>query len=376
MYRWIVIILLPIISQAAAPTWDIETVDRAAKGNRVVQISLRPDGSQHLVYTGCPDTACNESDLYYAGRKENGAWNIISVDHAGTDTGTGWFPSLSFDHQGLPHIFYANHEKQRLMYATANANGQWTKERISSGRGGWWTSSAAANGRVFVAHARFPKSGWENAALEVGTLVNGQWTFEVVDPNRNAGFFTSTALLPDGSPVISYNSVFDQPIGAIKVTFKKNDKWQIVDIDDISIKHHVAVDSQGFIHLIYQKLSPLNSANAALHDLMYATNAPNGVWKREAIQAGGVGKIKDTGTFPRITVDSKGGLHVAYVLGQNELAYGRKLSPSSNWEFYPVDQMGASIYPWIETDAKGQVHIAWEKSGKISYAVCHDCANK
>ncbi len=364
--------LLPVLSQAA-PQFEIEAVDRAAKGNRVVQLMIRPDGSQHLVYTGCSDTACNDSELFYANRSGNSDWTTTSVDNSGDDT--GWFPSISFNDSGIPHIFYADHYKQKLWYATLNG-GSWKKSQIGSGRGGWWTSSVAANGKVYMAHTKLPKSGWENAALEVGTLENGKWTFETVDAARNAGWFTSAAILPDGNPVISYNAVFNQPVGAIKIAYKKNNKWQIVDIDDISIKHHVTVDKQGFLHVVYQKVSPISSDKFpdGLHDLMYATNAPNGNWHREKLQEGGTGNVADTGTFPRITVDAKGGLHMAYIINRQNLAYARKPTASSAWEYTTIDEMGASIYPWIETDSQGQVHIAWEKSGRVMYALCKDCA--
>ncbi len=372
--KLIFLALLPVFANATAPQWEIDKVDRAAKGNRMVQIMIRPDGSQHLVYTGCSDATCEESELFYANRMGNTDWDTKSIDSSGDDT--GWFPSLSFDGNGLPHVLYADHYKERLMYATANASGKWSTSVPGSGRGGWWTSSASFNGQVYMAHTKLPKKGWEGAALEVGTLVNGKWVFETVDNARNAGWFTSMAVLPDGNPVVSYNSVFNQPVGSIKVAYKKDGKWKIVDIDGISIKHHVVTDKSGFIHLIYQKVSPVASDKFpdGLHDLMYATNAPNGTWHREKIQTGGEGSIADTGTFPRIAVDAKNQLHMAYIVNRSELAYARKANVNAPWEFSIIDSMGDNMYPWVEADAQGQVHVAWERGGNVMYAVCADCA--
>ena len=177
-----------------------------------------------------------------------------------------------------------------------------------------------------------PKQGWEGASLEVGTLENGNWNYEIVDSARNAGWFTSMAVLPNGSPVVSYNAVFSQPVGSVKVAVRQPNRWEITDIDNNAIKHHVTVDSLGKIHVVYQKLT---SAKGPIHDLMYATNS-SGSWKRSKISNANSNEIIDSGYFPRIAVDSKGGVHVAYTINNDRLAYARKMSAESDWEFYTI----------------------------------------
>ncbi|MEK6774527.1 MAG: hypothetical protein AABY64_11335 [Bdellovibrionota bacterium] len=355
----------------AAPTWNIRKIDRAASGNRMVQVTLAKNGDKHFVYTGCSDVRCAKSELYYTVLTNSDVVNKTAVDASGDDT--GWFPSLTFDANSVAHIFYADHEEQTLRYAT-NKSSRWKPEDLGSGRGGWWTSSASANNKVYFAHTKLPSSGWDTASLEVGTLENDKWTFETVDAVRNAGWFTSMALLPNGNPVVSYNTVFSQPSGAIKVAIKGETSWDIIDIDDISIKHHVTVDSDGHIHLVYQK-AVSNKDNMVLKstfDLMYATNA-DGSWKRFAIEQGGTEDVVETGSFPRITTDSKGGLHVVYTRNKDVLIYARKLTAQSSWEFFEVEPLGGSVYPWVEISSSGAVNIAYERGGNIFLATCKDC---
>ncbi len=368
----ICISILWSISSSAALKFEIERVDRAAPGNRVVQLVLTKTGDRHLVYTGCSDTSCENSELYYATNKNNQGWKAQSVDKGNKDT--GWFPSLSLDTTDQPHIFYADHEEQELRYAS-QVNGKWKLETLSSGRGGWWTSSGFKNGNLFVAHTKLPDSGWDYASLEVGHLQNGKWSFETVDANQNAGWFTSMSLLPNGNPVVSYTSVVGQPVGSMKLALRENNKWNILDIDDISIKHHVTVDKNGAVHLVYQKVSPIfdNQFPGGLHDLYYVTNT-SGSWVRERLQEGGRNGITDAGQMPRITTDSEGGLHVVSIGERNKLIYARKMSPTSNWETMTVDNLGSPIYPWVEAGQDGQIHMVYEKAGTVYYASCAECA--
>ncbi|MDZ4662830.1 MAG: hypothetical protein SGJ18_14555 [Pseudomonadota bacterium] len=374
--RLLILSLLPSVLASvalAAPEWTIEKVDRAASGNRMVQLNISKNGDKHLVYTGCSDGPCARSELFYSVLAGRSDWQKTSVDASTDDTGTGWFPSIAFDAKSIAHIFYADHEAQTLRYAT-NKDSKWKTQDLGSGRGGWWTSSAAANGKVYFAHTKLPEQGWENAALEVGTLENDKWTLEVVDGARNAGWFTSMAVLPNGNPVVSYNAVFSQPTGAIKVAIKGANNWDIVDIDNTSVKHHVAVDSAGNIHLVYQKVSSGQAAKSAF-SLVHVTNA-SGTWKRTNLQEVGDEGVNNTGYFPRITTDASGGLHIAYTTIKDQMIYARKLNANTNWEYYSFDDLGGTYYPWIEVEPSGMVSIAYERSGNIYLATCSNCSSR
>lgn len=357
------------VQAGEVPQWNIQSVDRAAPGNRIVQLTLGKDGTHHLVYTGCSDRLCEESRPFYAKKMQN--WDIQMIDDSANDT--GWFPSLALDPTGAAHIFYADHEEQTLHYAKHNGS-EWENTVLSSGRGGWWTSSAYSGDTLYFANTKLADKGWENAALEVGTLKNGTWKYEIVDSSKNAGWFTSMAVLPNGNPVISYNSVRSQPVGYIKIAYKENDKWNIVDIDGGSVKHHVATDVNGFIHIVYQKSSPKDSDKYVdgLHDLYYASNA-TGSWKKTKVQEGGLGEVGDTGTFPRMTIDSQGRIHLVYTANRDDLIYARKVSNESPWEFSVIDDMGGVIYPWIEVDHTGNAFVAYERGGNIYEASCTNC---
>ncbi len=349
------------------PQWTTENVDRIAPGNRMVQLAFDKKGQKHLVYTGCSDNKCESSELYHA-KFENNSWVRSSVDSKGGDT--GWFPSISFDANSFAHIFYADHDKQILKYAS-NQSSRWAAQKLGEGRGGWWTSSNSFENKVFFAHTKLPDSGWDGASLEVGTLENGKWNYETVDGAKNAGWFTSMAVLPNGNPVVSYSSVFSQPVGSVKVAVRQSNRWEITSIDNNAIKHHVAVDSNGKIHVVYQKLVSSSAKLEPIHDLMYATNS-SGTWKRSKISNAN-SEIIDSGYFPRLTVDSQGGIHIAYTINNDQLTYARKINADSSWEFYTVEDLGGTMYPWIEVEKNGDVHIAFERGGNVYVSSCTNC---
>ncbi|MEK6580542.1 MAG: hypothetical protein AABZ55_15070 [Bdellovibrionota bacterium] len=351
-----------------AADFKVTRIDRGAPGNRMTDMKMDSLGNLHLIYTGCSDNACEKSELFHAMVSSTGKWLKTSVDDNGGDT--GWFPSLSIDEQNGLHVFYANHEDQKMRYAYRDPSGQWKVDDLGKGRGGWWTSSAVSNKGLFVAHTRLPKSGWEPAALEVGTLENGKWNFEIVDHDRNAGWFSSMALNKEGLPVISYTTVFSQPQGFLKLAQKTKDGWEILEVDGGVIKSHVAVDSMGWTHVVYQRISP---GESSYFDLMHLTNAPDGEWKKVIVEDGAK-LIVETGGFPRIAIDAKGGLHIAYVYKNSELRYARKLAGQDQWEFKNIDPLGNGVYPWILIDTKGRVHVSYEKGTGIHHAVCETCA--
>lgn len=181
--------------------------------------------------------------IFYAVNKQNAGWKTQSVDMGNKDT--AWFPSFSLDDKGTPHIFYADHEDQKLQCATL-INNKWKTKTLSTGRGGWWTSSRFSNGKLYVAHTKLPDTGWDYASLEVGVLENDQWKFEIVDPNHNAGWFTTMALFPNGNPIVSYNSVVGQPVGAVKLASRDLDS--LVSELESKITSQVQVSEGYFIH--------------------------------------------------------------------------------------------------------------------------------
>lgn len=355
-----------ITNSASAVTWSTETVDRAAPGNRMTQIKIDKNGTAHLIYTGCSDSKCANSELFYAIKNSAGVWQTNSIDSEGQDT--GWFPSFVIDAMGLTHLFYANHDKQSLRYAKQtmlNGKVSWSVSNLGEGRGGWWTSSAIAGNTIWLAHTRLAPSGWDNVSLEVVRIENGNTSVEIVDNRKSAGWLTSMALDLSGMPYVTYNRSISFPVGDLMLAHKTSTGWEITGIDGAVTKNNMVTDAQGYVHIVYTKASSIEGK----HDLKYVTNAPDGKFKKSVIAA--ATQTMDTGYFPNIAIDQNGRQHVVYQEYSGSLRYSRMVN--EKWEESIIDNMGVNVYPWITADTAGVLHLSYEKMGTIVYGTCSDC---
>ena len=349
---------------ADEPEWVIESVDRAAPGNRLTALKIDPAGTVHIAYTGCSDPSCQNSELFHAIRTEKGEWLTESVDDENNDT--GWFQSMDINEAGDIFVFYANHAQEKMRYAHKPAGGDWSTAPVGSGRGGWWTSCAFSGVVLHMAHTKLPSSGWDETRPQHVMLIEGDWFFDDIDTTYDSGWFTAMAIGADGMPLVAYDQGYMG--GFLKLARLTGEGWDIMSIDESVIKSDVAVDPDGNIHVVYDKWDPLYPDT---RDLMYATNA-SGQWTSIILDPGEPPEAW-TGEFPRITSDAHGGLHIAYEFDyESDLIYARDVG--QGWEFYTVSSMGTGIYPWIETDSGGGVHISWENSAQIHYAFCPGCA--
>jgi hypothetical protein len=348
-----------------------EDVDRAGQGDRQTAIKVTPDGTVHAVYTGCSTQACELGDdaLMYAEKAAGRAdWELTKVDAVGE---TGWMPSMAIDEPGNIYIIYGYHKQnhEKLRYAHRPVGGEWTYESIGDGRGGWWTSCAWAGDRLVTADTKLPLSGINGTTLRAGSYDLTDWSFQIADQTADSGYFTSMALTPDLNPIIAYMSS-GYPAGYLKMAAWTGSAWQLDQVDSNAIGNDIAIDADGYIHLIYSKLDPLNSN---LWDLRYATNAPEGTWTKITLDPGGSDE-DDTGGFPHIAIDDRGGLHVTYRhFTADLLRYARK-APGGEWEFYDADPLGSGLYSSIDIDDDGGVHVFYESAGYMRYAYCAACA--
>lgn len=351
-------------TQAGEVDFIVEDVDRSAPGNRQTATVTTADGAVHIAYTGCSDPSCDNSEMFYGVKTGKDAnWQLTSVDSSNNDT--GWFPGMDISSQGTVYLTYANHDKKKARFAYKTAGGDWVKEPLGLSNGGWWTSCVLIGDQLVMAHTKTPLT---SATLEAGYYSEGNWTFSAVDTSNEAGWYTSIDATPDNRPVISYMAG-GYPVGYMMVAEWTGTEWDLSNIDGNSIGNDVAVDADGYIHLVYSKVDPVNSN---LWDLWYATNAPAGEWNKYALDSG-ASEEDDTGGFPHIAIDAEGGLHVSYRhFSVGALRYARNFS--GEWEFHVADNIGGGLYSSIAIDNEGGVHLTYEDGITVHYAYCETCA--
>ncbi|HPM78857.1 MAG TPA: hypothetical protein PK961_17340, partial [bacterium] len=335
----------------------VETVDRTSGGNRQTSIKATADGAVHVAYTGCNNLACDNNVLAYSVKPAGkGAFATTYVDTQDGDT--GWFPSMEIDDAGTVYVLYGNHQRHKLNFAWLEPAGAWQKKTIDNGNGGFWTSCALAGDRLVLAHTELEMPELIGS-LEAGQYFEGSWAFEPVDTSYDSGWFTAMATTPDNRPVISYMAG-GYPVGFLTLAEWTGTEWTLSSLDGNAIGSDVAVDSFGYLHLVYAKVDP---QDANLWDLWYATNSPNGDWSKVALDAG-ENDSDDTGHQPHLVIDDDDNLHVSYRNGYyNELCYARKVG--DEWTIYTADGIGHGTYSSIALDGLGGVHIAYEDGQNI-----------
>lgn len=345
-----------------------ESMGPVAGGNRQMDLAV-VDGVVHAAYTGCSDASCVRSELLYATKETGGGeWDLTSVDAVGGDT--GWFPSLAISGAGDIHISYGNHGDgsqwlQRLKYAFKPAGGAWSTAIIGDGWGGFWTSLGLVGQTPVVSNTQL--SGSFEGSLQVGSKSGDSWTFETVDAIGDGGWFTSLAITPDNRPVVNY--VVGYPAGKAKLAEYDGGEWTLLQFDEGSYGGELAIDADGYFHVVYPKG---DSVNGDLWDLWYATNAPAGEWSKLLLDPG-ANADDDTGGFPSIAIDADGGLHVFYKnFSSASLRYARKIGDA--WEFALADAIGGGAYSAVAIDDLGGVHVVYENGTDALYQYCETCA--
>lgn len=367
---------------APVPKWTNELVARSSNGSRQISIIRPTDGKLRLAFTGCSDLGCNNEELFYSVQETDGKWSSVSLD--AENNYTGRYPSMTLTADNILHIFYTNyfglpllrHAYKSMTNETVLAQG-WSKEIIGKKTGGMWTSATSLGNQIFVGNTSFPTSNIEVSVMQVASInptrteTNPPWAFEDVDKNWSSGWFSNIAINSNGQPV----TVFTQgkfPNGDLFFSQRlPNGKWEQIEIDYEAYKPSMALDQKGFVHLAYTRT---DEKFMTTRDLFYATNAPDGEWHLTKVE-GGEYKEQDTGLFPNLKIDKKGGIHILYKDSfHQKVMYARNLG--EGWNIYPVTRNKQDgNYPSMDIDENGDIHAAYDAGFEIRYIHCKNCAN-
>ncbi len=180
-------------------TWQITTVDAAVSiySNSYTSLIALPDGNPAIAY-------CSGTVLKYAWF-DGSLWQVQSVDTTAT---VGRFASMALLPSGRPAISYYDVTYQRLKYACLNGANTWEIVIVDDGfyslnDFGMYNSLAILpNGSPAISY-------FDNYAgnLWFAWFDNGLWNKAKIDGNYESGdgYYSSLAVLPDHTLGISYH---------------------------------------------------------------------------------------------------------------------------------------------------------------------------
>ena len=246
--------------------------------------------------------------------------------------------SIAVDANGNPHVVYG---QDHLYHAYYDGN-NWQYETVDSQPETGLFSSIAidSNGHIHISY--FDSV---NLSLKYATNASGSWNTETMDNNGFVGLSNILVVDSDNNVHISY---FDFNNTALKYTSNKSGSWVIETVNsNVSNINGASIgmisDPTGHIHLCY------NSDNG----LEYTTNI-SGLWSSEIVDSGG--------SYPAITLDSTGHIHISY--SKAGLQYATNASGS--WATENVDGNGSQSA--IAMNSTGDIHISYWADGALKYA--------
>ena len=307
-------------------------------------IALDSNGDVHI----CSKLPGPNHDLYYT-TNASGSWASAVIDSTG-NLGGDCFILLDSDDD--IHITYRDDSNTNLKYATKAlssniAASNWDVSTMDNNGdvGNFGSMAVDANDTLHVAYYSATGSCLKYATLEDGSTT---WSREIVESTNEIGKFTSIALDSHGKPHITY---FDDTNDDLRYTHKMGSSWVFTTLDSVGVSGKgtsLAIDSNDHLHVAYKTNSTeiaymtnlsgswakttldanstgswgVNYIDIMLdegddphvvysdmvdYDIFYMSNT-RGVWERTLVAGDSISKTSSA------TMDSNGGIHVAYFI--------------------------------------------------------------
>lgn len=277
--------------------------------------------------------------------KDNTGWHSEVIE---SDDLTGYYPSLTLDENGFPHISYADISHNDLRYTWKDQSG-WHFEIVDK----VYSSSVLAlvpNGNVYIAY------GSPDEDLMFARRINGIWTIESVDTlGLVAGYFD----MKINSLSLPYISYYEREAGNLRFAHHTGTEWVSVDVDtegNVGSRNALAVDKKNFSHILY--------ADKDTPAVKYAWRDAEGV-HIDYLDAGSEIQFQSA-----IELDASGSPHVTFVDVQSRMVrYGRMEGGSWHFETIPNSNTDGTGGLSMHLDSDGLAHISFQGAGyNLSYA--------
>jgi PKD repeat protein len=356
-----------------------------------VWIEIAP-GNKPPVADAGPDQTVNVGEIVQfdgSGSYDPDAhWRNVTVDSNGSFQNHA---SLALDDHGFPHISYHDSQNDTLQYAKWTGS-DWNIEIVDS----VWdphTSSIALdrNDRPHIAYEYHTEEKIGYARW------NGTWNIEVVGPGHS---MVSLALDKNDHPHLGY---VDPKNHTLQYAKWNGTGWEFQTVDAscrVNFGNSMALDSQGFPHMIYQSGSPCpmnlryarwngTAWNIEIADSRYPVGYQNSItmdsqdiphiaqafiinhteglsyvtWNGTAWENTTIDTGDSIGTHTSITVDSRDNPHISYA-GSRHLGihggtkYARRTE--AGWMFETVEpSISIGGRTSIRIDKYGYPHIGY-----------------
>lgn len=297
--------------------WNrFEVVDTEGDVGRHTSLQLDSQGNPHVAYFFVAEDRENPPSIIDPGNvkyavKRGGNWQIETVD-IGEYMGdfVGERVILILDSQDTPHLFYFDYGVCEPDDTVECSRGHLCRDFCYTppyGEGdntNYCDEESCRND----SSSRL-KHAWKDRTT-------GRWNIEVIDndagSNDYGDFATITAAFDSQGNIhlFYYNKSYRFPggqsgQGGIIYMTNRGGRWTRELFKADGKFPSMVIDSSGYIHLIYQDLVEGN--------LMYTTNAPDGIWRTFVAFQGYTGNILAVGDWANLTQAPDGSLHAIFV---------------------------------------------------------------
>jgi len=333
--------------------WAITTVDGNAGGS-FSSIALSGDRPRIAYTTGYPAV------LRHA-QWDGTTWTIETVSPPSV---TVWYPSLAIDAAGVSHVAYADASATTLWHASRGATA-WSVEPIGpSGTTGFGPSLAIdpASGQPRVAY-----SGAGTHPVYAERSASG-WTAQTADATGTA-VRCSLRLDSAGNPAIAYYGSDSVP--KLMLARRNAGAWSISTVGNNNYYQRIALGLDGTNRAFVAYVAFSRTQDFGLLQLISPTSSG---YMDQTLDA-----TVQMGQALALKLDPSGGARIAYI-GDAPIGYGGGSTETTartlwyaeqvagGWSLESVDLSGAVAGPAIVVDGNGVPSIAYQASGKLTWA--------
>jgi hypothetical protein len=323
---------LSLRTPAFAESFAVQTLN-----NKVVwwpSLGIAPNDDAYVAYYFVQGSSYGVNCAH----RQGGVWTDEPVTGA-----IAWYLSLALDPAGNPHVAYYESVGPIPRYAS-RVNGAWVVEPIDiageSDSQGATSLAFDANGQ---AHVVYPWRG----ILKHATRAQGQWIYEVIDPNLGAGDpGTSLAISAAGVLWVSYHRG-----PTVLCAHRVDGVWSIDPVNtsvgaDPYTTTSLALDAEGDPMIAYFGESQLHLVSQSL-----------GRWQAEVV-AGAAGFVAS------LALDATSSPHVSYC-DSGALKYAERSGEA--WILTTIDMDPSSgTYSSLAINHNGTPEIAYKFKARYS----------
>jgi hypothetical protein len=325
-----------------ATTWTSKMILQAGFWNWSPAIAVDDQGVVHIGF--------RDSDaglVRYAHRPPAGAWAVEDVEPAGS-----WMENvgLALDPSGGVHLSYnvpAGSSSFALRHAYRLPGGGWVAETVAPGGSSGAPLAIDGCGGLHLAWTEFQ-------VFHAYRPPGGAWT--ITPRSASMADSPSLALDPSGGVHLSY---YDSTL--VHAFRSPGGEWSAETVDTLPETEggtSMAVDPSGGLHVAY--------CGEATRALNYASRSPGDTWAVRALDTAAY-----HGASASLAVDACGDVNVAYLNVSHEdstVKYARRAS-DGDWQVETIDGLTSGQFVGLTVDTHGGVHVAyWDTAGGLHYA--------